>query len=111
MKRMATTSHKLYESITSKRFQLLTSYTLFSSTVAVSFNVILLALAILGFRMIYEKETELREINSTQQRLREHMKALGKLDHDATEYIKSLSAAEDDLKKAEADIKVWKSLI
>lgn len=54
---------------------------------------------------IYEKESEIREITDTQERLRENISALEHHEKEAAKYIRSLSAEEDKLKALKEEIK------
>ena len=54
---------------------------------------------------ILEKEGEVREVMSTQERLRENITALEHHEKEAAKYIKGLSAEEDRLKALQTDIK------
>lgn len=54
---------------------------------------------------IYEKESEIREVNSTQQRLRDNISALERHEKEAAKYIRSLAAEEDHLKTLQESIK------
>ena len=54
---------------------------------------------------IYEKESEIREVTSTQERLRDNISALERHEKEAAKYIKSLAAEEDRLKSLQAGIK------
>jgi hypothetical protein len=56
-------------------------------------------------KAIYQKEAEVREVTSTQERLRENISALERHEKEAAKYIKSLSAEEDRLKSLQTDIK------
>ena len=54
---------------------------------------------------IYEMESEIREVTSTQERLRDNISALERHEKEAAKYIKSLAAEEDRLKSLQAGIK------
>ena len=54
---------------------------------------------------IYEKESEIREVTSTQERLRDNISALERHEKEASKYIKSLAAEEDRLKSLQTGIK------
>lgn len=54
---------------------------------------------------IYDKESEVREVTSTQERLRENIAALENYEKEAAKYIKSLSSEEDKLKSLQQNIK------
>ena len=54
---------------------------------------------------IYDKESETREIDSTQERLRENISALERHEKEAAKYIRSLAAEEDKLKALKEEIK------
>ena len=54
---------------------------------------------------VYEKECEVREVMTTQERLRENISALEHHEREAAKYIKSLSAEEDKLKSLQLAIK------
>jgi hypothetical protein len=54
---------------------------------------------------VFEKEGEVREVVSTQERLRENISALEHHEREAAKYIKSLSAEEDRLKALQTAIK------
>ena len=56
-------------------------------------------------RGIAEKESEIREVNDTQERLRENISALERHEKEAAKFIRSLSAEEDKLKSLKAQIK------
>ena len=56
-------------------------------------------------RGIYEKESEIREVESTQRRLRENIAALGGHETHAAKYVKSLASEEDRLKRIQEQIK------
>ena len=54
---------------------------------------------------IYDKESEVREVMTTQERLRDNISALEHHEKEAAKYIKSLSAEEDKLKYLQTTIK------
>ena len=54
---------------------------------------------------VYAKESEIREIESTQRRLRENISALNRHDKEASKYIRSLATEEDKLKSLQEAIK------
>ena len=54
---------------------------------------------------IYAKESEIREIESTQKRLRDNIAALTRHDKEASKYIRSLATEEDRLKGLQEAIK------
>ena len=54
---------------------------------------------------IYEKESDIREVTNTQERLRENISALERHEKEAAKYIRSLSAEEDKLKSLQEGIK------
>lgn len=54
---------------------------------------------------VYAKESEIREVESTQRRLRDNIAALNRHDKEAAKYIRSLSTEEDRLKNLQDDIK------
>ena len=56
-------------------------------------------------KAIYDKEGEVREVMSTQERLRENISALEHHEKEAAKYIKSLAAEEDKLKSLQNTIK------
>lgn len=56
-------------------------------------------------RGIYDKQEEIREISSTQDRLREIITSLDGHEKEASKYIKSLSSEEDKLKMLQEEIK------
>ena len=54
---------------------------------------------------VYAKESEIREIESTQRRLRDNISALTRHDKEASKYIRSLATEEDRLKSLKEAIK------
>ncbi len=56
-------------------------------------------------RGVYEKQSEIREITSTQERLRQIISSLEGHEKEAYKYVKSLSTEEDKLKQLTSDIK------
>lgn len=56
-------------------------------------------------RGVYEKESEIREVTDTQERLRENISALEHHQKEAAKYIRSLAAEEDKLKALQEEIK------
>lgn len=56
-------------------------------------------------RGVYEKESEIREVTDTQERLRENISALEHHQKEAAKYIRSLGAEEDKLKALQEEIK------
>ncbi len=56
-------------------------------------------------RGIYEKESDIREIQSTQQHLRSNISALEGHEKEASKYIRSLAQEEDKLKTLQNEIK------
>ena len=59
-------------------------------------------------RGIYEKESEIREVQSTQQHLRSNISALEGHEKEASKYIRSLAQEEDKLKSLQDAIKTDK---
>ena len=59
-------------------------------------------------RDIYDKQDEVREISSTQSRLRDIITSLDGHEKEASKYIKSLSAEEDKLKVVTEEIKKYR---
>lgn len=56
-------------------------------------------------KKIYELESEVREVTTTQQRLRENISALEHHEKEAAKYIKSLATEEDRLRSLQKEIK------
>ena len=54
---------------------------------------------------VYAKESEIREIENTQRRLRDNIAALNRHDKEAAKYIRSLATEEDKLKSLQEAIK------
>lgn len=57
-------------------------------------------------KKIYELESEVREVTTTQERLRENISALEHHEKEAAKYIKSLAAEEDRLRSLQKEIKL-----